>query len=74
MTDLYKLVADGETVCTSSRLDLLMRQLCFGASLFPEHNRMIVSQITGEVIVDYDPEAKDVTELWHFSDNVKYVI
>ena len=74
MKDLYQLIVNGKTICTSSNLNLMLNQLCINACSVPECNSMIVSQITGEIIVDYDPREKSLDKVWHFSKNIKYVI
>ena len=74
MKDLYQLIVNGKTICTSSNLNLMLNQLCVDACSVPECNCMIVSQITGEIIVDYDPQEKSLDKVWHFSKNIKYVI
>lgn len=74
MKDLYQLIVNGKTICTSSSLNLMLNQLCINACSVPEYNCMIVSQITGEIIADYDPREKTLEKVWHFAENIKYVI
>ena len=74
MKDLYQLIVNGKTICTSSNLNLMLNQLCVDACSVPECNCMIVSQITGELIAEYDPREKSLDKVWYFTKNIKYVI
>lgn len=74
MKDLYQLIVNGKTICTSSSLNLMLNQLCVDACSVPECNCMIVSQITGELIAEYDPREKSLDKVWYFTKNIKYVI
>lgn len=70
MTNTYTLLVNGEEVARFLEVKNGLENLCNGVMFFPEDERILYNNMTGEVIAHYDPlSAKG----FYFSSALNYI-